>query len=331
LRERVKGAWCQETVETVRQWVDNSRTRLELVLLDFGGKHARANDAMLERCSHFIAVAREFDDPAEERSEGLDSWVRVCRRNQLAPVALIRSCWQMGNAGVEPADRGGVLRASFRADACAPGDATNQPVIDGVVEALLALRRKRSQPPYVDLRLPNDWTVGDLADLGGLTAQLDALQGSGKPTVLGGRAPVWAYCAAMHRVLDSHPTALIEVFDPKVASGLVTIPAIQETTPESPLARSLTARWDRGSGLLDLRVTTADRMLPPTAFRFVASLPKPVGALLGRHHLAVGARRRGDPRRGGASPIAPARSALGPRAHRRAGDVGGSPGAGSGP
>ncbi|MCP4656995.1 MAG: hypothetical protein GY856_16410 [bacterium] len=70
--------------------------------------------------------------------------------------------------------------------------------------------------------------MSDITDLGGLAAQLDALQGSGNPTVLGGRAPVWAYWAAMHRVHDSHPTALIGVWDARSRA------AIFVTGPDAP-------------------------------------------------------------------------------------------------
>jgi Ni2+-binding GTPase involved in maturation of urease and hydrogenase len=75
LKTRVKGAWRAETVATVRDWIGHARSRIELLLVDFGGKHAPVNASMLARCTHFIVVARAFDDPAREREEGMQSWI----------------------------------------------------------------------------------------------------------------------------------------------------------------------------------------------------------------------------------------------------------------
>lgn len=60
----VKGRWTRQTPDTIREWVRRARRSLDLVLLDFGGKHDAANHAMLAECSHYIvpdavlAVAR---------------------------------------------------------------------------------------------------------------------------------------------------------------------------------------------------------------------------------------------------------------------------------
>ncbi len=68
------GRWGETTVATLCGWIDNARAHLELVLLDFGGKHAPSNDVMLSRCSHFIGVARAGETQAESAEVGMASW-----------------------------------------------------------------------------------------------------------------------------------------------------------------------------------------------------------------------------------------------------------------
>ena len=38
LKPRVKGAWSAVTVSTIGEWIDRCRSRLELVLVDLGGR-----------------------------------------------------------------------------------------------------------------------------------------------------------------------------------------------------------------------------------------------------------------------------------------------------
>jgi hypothetical protein len=279
LKPRVKGAWCETTVSTVREWVDSCRGQLELVLLDVGGKHAPANDVLLRAATHFIVVARRFEDPAVEEAEGMDSWWNVCRRLGLAPVARVRSLWQLGQAEATTLP-GGLIEASIRADACGPQDRVNDLPVDRIVKALLALRRARPAPPYLDLRLGRDWVPADLPDLGGLAPRLAALVAAGDTVTLGGRAPLWAYAAALHRALDLRPDAAVAVFDPKVPAGLVEIAARLGGEGEPSLASYVAARWHAapgGGAALELAITTTDLFIPPEAMRSLASLPLPQG------------------------------------------------------
>ena len=284
LKPRVKGAWGETTVETVSGWIDECRRHLELVLLDFGGRHAPANERMLRRCSHFIVVARaeEGREPAGAvATPPGPSWAAVCEAAGLAPVAVVRS---LGGSGAPEISRGpsGVLSAAFRADACGPEDPTNRQVVAGIVEEMLALARRREAPAYVDLRLGRDWLPADLRDVGGRLGRIQRLAGAGEPIVLGGgRAPAWAYGAALHRALDVAPAARVRVFDPKVPGALVEVPATPERARGGYLARSVTARWHplpAGEGAtLDFLISTPDRMLSPAAALSPQELPVPAG------------------------------------------------------
>jgi energy-coupling factor transporter ATP-binding protein EcfA2 len=213
LKDQVKGVWTGATVESVCLWVDNARDLLELALLDFGGKHESVNDAMLSRCSHYIVMARRFPDEVQEKREGMESWQRVCEKNGLAPLALIHSLYVEGEPQILSA--GHPLWMSFRSDIVAPGDLTNQHVLEALVDRLLEIRRPKASLPYIDLRLSRDWTPSDLADLAGLLPRMESLARQRQRIVLGGRAPVWAYVACMHRILDVDPSADVWEFDPK--------------------------------------------------------------------------------------------------------------------
>jgi CRISPR-associated protein (Cas_csx3) len=280
LKERVKGVWAAETVETVAGWIDESRRHLDLVLLDFGGRHSPANDLMLRRCSHFIVVARAFPDPAEESANGLESWVAACRRNDLAPVALVRSVLAPGVPRVAVrTDRG--LEAAFRGDAPAGEAADNRAVVAAIAEVLAELLAGSRARRYVDLRLGRRWTVEDLHDLGPIGRAITERTRRREPIVLGGYAPIWAYAAAMHRALEIDPAARIIVFDPKVAGGLVEVPA-RLASADSGLAAALSVAWLRASGrsdgaTLDLRVTTPDRFLRPAHLAALSRAPRPAG------------------------------------------------------
>src|SRR5918992_4483270 len=46
LKERVKGGWCDTTVEIVCGWIEHCRRHLDLVLVDVGGRHAPGNRAI---------------------------------------------------------------------------------------------------------------------------------------------------------------------------------------------------------------------------------------------------------------------------------------------
>ncbi len=280
LRGRVKGSWRGATVATIREWIQNAREALELVLLDFGGRHSAANDAMLRRCSHYLAIARAGD------AEGMASWCAVCDGNGLSPVARLWSATAAGRARPRRA-AGGWLEGAFRVG----GEGTaraNEEVVARLVEALLALCGERRPAPYFDLRLGRDWTPRELPELGGLAERITALARRREAIVLGGRAPIWAYCAVLHRILDQHAEAAVAVFDPKVAGGRVVIPRRPRLGPGSPLAPELAVSWQREGevGVLDLRITTVDCMLPRPA---LGLLPRPAGTVPAGDLVASGA------------------------------------------
>lgn len=277
LKPRVKGAWSSLTVATIAEWIDHCRQRLELVLLDFGGRHAGANEGLLRRCSHFLVVARRFADSEKEREDGMESWIRAGRQAGLQLVARVRSLWGDGEPTVLRG-RDGVLDAAFRADRCTPAHATNASVIEAIAALLLRLRRLSASVSYVDLRLGRDWSFDDLPALAGLTPRLEEAVERGE-AVLGGRAPIWVYAAALHRLLDSSPDIAVEVFDPKTPTGLVPIPRTLNGPSTQAAAECLDVRWaaqrsGKGS-LLDLEITTPDRFLPLDFVRHLPSLPLP--------------------------------------------------------
>jgi energy-coupling factor transporter ATP-binding protein EcfA2 len=281
LKPDVKGAWCRTTSATVSEWVANARAQLDLALLDFGGRYGVDDDYMLQHCSHFLVLARPPASAAEDEASGAAAWTRICQRNGLQPVGRLRSLWKTGEAAVARAEDG-VLDGTFRADATRPEDSANEVMAARLVDHLLALRPARSAHAYVSLKLPREWTLEDLADLGGKGAELDRLVTEEGSVVLGGGAPLWVYGAALHRALDRDPEARVSVFDPKAAGGLVEIPrtlGAAPAEPSSPLAETLHVTWERegGAAMLRLAVNTKDKMLPPMAFQFLPGAPVPVG------------------------------------------------------
>lgn len=277
LQKRIKGSWREETVEAICRWIENCRSSLELVLVDFGGRHGPDNDRMLFCCSHFVVLARP--DPQAPEHGDLASWVDVCRANGLAPVARLDS--RTDGAPEVRTGEDGVLEATFRGDADAPGDRTNASVVSALAETLLPLRRRRRIPPYLDLHRRGRWRPEDLRDLAGLAPRLEAAVRAGGPLLLGGAAPTWAYAAALHRALDLDPECLVLQFDPKLAWSLVEVPVALAPAPASDLARSLAVRWrphpgGRG-GALDVEITTPDRFLALASALELARAPVPVG------------------------------------------------------
>jgi hypothetical protein len=275
LKPEVKGRWSATTPATVSQWIAHCRAALDLVIVDFGGRYGAHDDAMLGGCTHFIALAREMT-PAEDAAEGLDFWSEVCLKNGLLPVARLRSFWQRGRPSVSRA-ADGTLTGSFRADASRPEDSLNAALIEQVVTELMALRLRRPSPTYVNLQLARRWTLDDLGDLGGQAETLDAMVARGEPVVLGGRAPIWAYAAALHRVLARDPDAKVMVFDPKIEGGLVEIPPDLHPPEPSPWLGVFTSEWDTqdGEARLKLVTLTEDKQLPPDLWRFLANAPSP--------------------------------------------------------
>jgi energy-coupling factor transporter ATP-binding protein EcfA2 len=287
LKPRVKGRWSTHTVDTVCGWIENTRRRLELVLLDFGGRHAPKNDEMLRRCSHYLVVSRRFGRPAEERREGLASWESLCDACGLQRIARVHSRLRGQPAAAETSAG---LECRFRSNAGAPGDPANRVVIDALLARLLALRRRRARLPYFDLRLGRRWDLSDLPSLGGKLPALRRRARSASAVTLGGlHTPTWAYLAAMHRVLDAKPAARIVVYDPKVPGAFVEIPCRLDPSGAGFPKRSLQAAWRKEAGrcVLDLRVVTRDRFLPSEAALALASAPAPRGPFPASPQLAI--------------------------------------------
>jgi hypothetical protein len=278
LKPRVKGAWTGVTMGTIGEWIDRCRERLELVLVDVGGMHSPSNAELFARCTHALVVARRFEDEARERAEGMESWVAAARDAGLRLAGRVRSLWREGDPWIAT-DSEGAFDAGFRADASTPEDTLNHGLVTRLAEALLELRVRRPPTEYLDLRLPRDWTFDDLSDLGGLAPKLEA-RGNG-PLVLGGRAPIWAYAAALHRALDQNPHAVIEVFDPKTPLGLVPIPEHLTGDVPEELASCLSARWragrDEACTVLEIEITSPDHFLPPSLVAHLPALPRPEG------------------------------------------------------
>lgn len=276
LKKDVKGKWISTTAATISEWISNSRNHLEIVLVDLGGKHTAENDSILQHCSHYIALSRRFPDPAIEAAEGLSSWIADCRRNGLKAVAHLTSLWEVGEPNAEE-DRDGVLTGAFRSDATGPTTTVNQRVFDALVGRILSLRTPRSVSRYVDLKLPRSWTIGDLSDLGGRGPDVDRMAATGVVT-LGGVAPLWAYVAAMGRALERDSGVRLQVFDPKIVTGVVEIPRVPVVDAESPLARMLDVQWSAPKDGLDgkavrLKIMTDDQFLGPLSFEHLPTAP----------------------------------------------------------
>ncbi len=266
LKPLVKGKWTPRTPETIRRWVEEARRNLDLVLLDFGGKHDPVNKYMLECCSHFIVLAREFDDPAIEAGEGMDSWIEEANKAGLPMtncIAKIKSLWLRGSPSISPGT-GDIIEASFRADASRPGDRTNRGLIEALAAKLIGLIRPGDKPRYLDLRLrERRWEERDLPKLAGrLPLLVDRIETTGY-LWLGGAAPIWVYAAAMHHGLNRNPELSVSVFDPKVPGGIVLIPARLDASGPGPVD-AIRLDWDQRAGgtpVLAIRAMATDKII----------------------------------------------------------------------
>lgn len=279
LKPRVKGAWGPETVETLCRWIDHCRSHLELVLVDFGGRHSPANDRLLSRCSHFIAVVREADNAPPEDGD-LASWEELCRRSGLACLGRVRTLWESGTPRSSKSETG-IFEATFRSDAKEPGDATNVPVASELAEEILRLRHRRPKPPYLDLGARDRWRVEDLQDLGGLAPSIDQIVRAGGPLMLGGPDPIWVYASALHRALDLDPDCLVLQFDPKLSWSFMEIPRSLSAGTDPELSQQLAVSWrTRPSGrgaTLDAAPTTGDKLLVLFSAPDLTRCPVPEG------------------------------------------------------
>ena len=265
-KNTVKGSWGSQTVERICEWIDNGRRNLALALLDFGGKHDPENHRMLGRCSHYLLVSR-FTDVS-----GAASWDRVCRENKLERVGWMRSI------GAED-DTPAVLRqapdfeGTFRWDA-GPRDVVNEPVLNPLADLLASLSRPATATPYIDLKVPGDWTEEMIPTAAGRQRDIRELAVRVQAVVLGGRAPIWGYLAGMRCALEANPNARVFFFDPKQPERLVEIPPAPATAsfPDGVLS----VRWDKapdGIDCLNFLVHTADKFLPPLVAQNLAGAP----------------------------------------------------------
>lgn len=276
LKSRVKGAWGSTTVATICRWIESTRSRLELVLVDVGGRHSPRNRALYGECSHFLVVVRDRDERRAESERGdLDSWWQACEASGLEPVARVRSLWGKGQSSVVRASDG-VLAVRIRLDAEGRKARETVSALDKLTEAILALRACRPVPGYLDLKLGRRWVFEDLADLGGRAGELERMIQEGR-VVLGGTAPIWAYVAAMHRAIDAGRQVAVDVFDPKISCGIVRVPS-RLAQDQAPLP-GIRARWRPvGEGLLlDVALTAEDRFLGPEVSQEPHRLPVPEG------------------------------------------------------
>lgn len=272
----VKGHWTRQTPETIRDWVRRARRSLELVLLDFGGKHDAANLTMLAECSHYLVLARRFDDSAKEGAEGMESWASEAEAAGLEAVARIESLWETGEAALDSGSRRGV----FRADAGRPGDERNRDLVEPLVSRLMELRVRREEPPYFNLQRAERWSPGDLATLGGRRAALEEAVRRDGFVNLGGKTAIYVFLAAMHQALDARPDASISLFDPKLPGAFLPVPAgFHPTQPGFP-PDELRLAWSRSgdTARLDLSLLATDKFLSIEVALNLHAIPVPAEA-----------------------------------------------------
>jgi len=276
LKRRVKGAWGSATVATICGWIESARSVLELVVVDLGGRHSPRNRELYRGCSHFLVVVRDQDERRADSERGdLGSWWQACEANGLEPVARVRSLWGKGRSTVVRGSDG-VLDVRIRLDPEGRKARETVSALGKLAEAILALRVSRPVPGYLDLRLDRQWVPDDVADLAGRAGELERMVQKEK-VLLGGRAPIWAYAAALHRTLDLKPEVVVEVFDPKVPGAFVRIP--RRLRDDSPPPSGIRAQWRRvKEGLvLDVELTAEDRFLGPEMSEQPHRLPVPEG------------------------------------------------------
>jgi hypothetical protein len=287
VKSRAKGRWTLQAVQTICFWILNARRNLDLVLVDFGGRHSPVNAAMLACCTHYIVVARPFDDERQENEEGLTSWDRACAQQGLLPVARIRSLWGKGKVSVRGNE---CLEGTYRADATKPGDKTNESTVAAVAERLLKIRLQRQPLSYLDLRLDRDWEPSDVKNIDNVLPKLRAQAKKGLVR-LGGRAPIYAYLAAMHGALDHNEKTEIELFEPKWPGGFIRIPSSIKEKPAEEFADCLQVTWAvggvKGPKKLNLQITTPERFLPEILALRLDAIPLPAGAFRTRRGVIV--------------------------------------------
>ena len=285
VKSRVKGKWDgTATIEQIRQWTRNSRRWLEIALLDFGGMHSVENIQMLAECSHYIIVCRtHWDIPAQEPTEGVESWRVECQKAGLQEIAVIDSHWKEGEAS---APVGVPMRGSFRADYEEAVGNANEPLVYTLVAAMLALPQPGRIPPYVNLARQQRWDVAtpwvDFHNFAG--PEIGKLALSNSSVRLGGGTALFAYLMAVSHALAINRETGIELFDPKLPQGFVEIPArlTGAKNPDFPYD-DIAVSWipEAGPGdhaVLDILLRDKDRFLAPQAAEHLADLPIPMAA-----------------------------------------------------
>jgi hypothetical protein len=171
-----------------------------------------------------------------------------------------------------------VILGTFRGKVNDTDRNINQAVVETLAPALGRLVATSRRNDYVDLDLGCRWEFQDVASLGGRGAVLDTVASTGR-LLLGGRAPKWAYGAALVRGLHVNPNSTCCVFDPKLEEGFVEIPRSVKTVARS--AMPLRAAWSSISepeaAMLHITVATDDRMLSDPEPAGLSALPEPEG------------------------------------------------------
>jgi hypothetical protein len=135
-----------------------------------------------------------------------------------------------------------------------------------LADRLIALSRPLTQTPYINLRR-EWWGPEMIADAGGEAGRIALLTDRTGVVVLGGRAPAWAYLAALRTALLQDPEVKAYFFDPKQPQKLIEIPKTPaKPGVESPFDKDvLNAYWrvEGDTAILDVTKQTEDRFLPP--------------------------------------------------------------------
>lgn len=249
-----KGQWGEFTIGRICEWIQHGRRNLRLALLDFGGAHNPENDRMLCLCSHYIVVARESD------SDGMRSWVEVCEKNKLVRIASISSIGPDSTSGITSDSP--FLPATFVYEA-RPGEAINDTVLNNLVHRLCLLSVPQKSARYISLWRTDRWTEEMIPSVGELNDVIRLRAEAGGPVVLGGRAPIWAYLAALRCALSTNADVKVFFFDPRQPQGLIEIPAAPEAA--SPPCEDLAISWAELPGgifQLTFELTATDKWLP---------------------------------------------------------------------
>jgi hypothetical protein len=227
---------------------------------------------MLAACSHYIVVNREG------RDSDAPLWDGVGREHGLIPLGWMRSQPKDGAGPVVISDEPSYCQAVFQVDA-GPGDGRNDKALSPLVESLVALSRPVRQTPYINISRPERWSVDMIATVAGEAGRIEEHAARTGVVIIGGKAPVWAFLAALRVAIAAQPNVRVFFFDPRQPQRLVEIPAWQGEPAragggEFPSnALSLHWRRDGARSVLEFEVTTHDKFLPPAAAQNLEAAP----------------------------------------------------------